>query len=153
MEPQKQEPQQPEKPEGQAERLADKLLHGAYQVSRYVEIVLAILIIVVVAVLVVRMIADLFAGGFAALEVQNFTAFLANVLALVIGIEFVLMLCKHTPEMLIEVLAFSIARELIVGHLQTWETLIGIGGIGLLFLVRKHLLLKQTERKQLDDTF
>ena len=81
MEPQKQEPQQPEKPEGQAERLADKLLHGAYQVSRYVEIVLAILIIVVVAVLVVRMIADLFAGGFAALEVQNFTAFLANVLA------------------------------------------------------------------------
>ena len=49
------------------------------------------------------------------------------------------MLCKHTPETVIEVLLFAIARQLIVEHTSTMENLIGIISIGILFATRKYL--------------
>ena len=36
------------------------------------------------------------------------------------------MLCKHTPETIIEVLAFALARKLIVGHTPPLEDLITV---------------------------
>ena len=50
------------------------------------------------------------------------------------------MLCKHTPETVIEVLLFAIARGLIVGHMSTIHNLIGILSIVILFATRKYLL-------------
>ena len=50
------------------------------------------------------------------------------------------MLCKHTPETVIEVLAFALARQLIVGHAACWENLITVVAIAVLFVVRKFLL-------------
>ena len=134
------------------ERISQKIRDLLPEITRYIEFLISVIIILVILLQILNLLRDVIKDPFF-LENNYFTTFLARALNLVVGIEFVKMLCKHTPEMLIEVLAFSIARELIVDHLQTWETLIGIGGIGLLFLVRKHLLLKQTERKQLDDTF
>ena len=49
------------------------------------------------------------------------------------------MLCKHTPETVIEVLLFAIARQLIVEHTTTMENLVGIISIGILFATRKYL--------------
>ena len=58
-------------------------------------------------------------------ETEYFSTFLAKALNLVVGIEFVKMLCKHTPETLVEVLMFATARQMVVEHLDTWQTLIG----------------------------
>ena len=50
------------------------------------------------------------------------------------------MLCKHTPETIIEVLAFALARQLIVGHAAALENMITVLAIAILFAVRKFLL-------------
>ena len=50
------------------------------------------------------------------------------------------MLCKHTPETIIEVLAFALARQLIVGHASVWENLATVGAIAILFAIRRFLL-------------
>ena len=63
------------------------------------------------------------------------------------------MLCKHTPETVVEVLMFATARQMVVEHLLTWETLIGILGIGVLFAIRKYLFLSAKESKRLSDKF
>lgn len=65
-----------------------------------------------------------------------------SVFTLVIGIEFLRMLVRHTPGAVIEVLLFAIARQLIVEHAGTWEMLIGIVCIAGVFAVRKYLFTK-----------
>ena len=73
---------------------------------------------------------------------------LGNILTLIIGVEFVKMLAKHTAENLLEVLMFAIARQMIVEHLDMIDTLIGIISIAIIFAVRKYLLLKSADNKE-----
>ncbi|MBR0359919.1 MAG: hypothetical protein IIX21_02270, partial [Clostridia bacterium] len=54
--------------------------------------------------------------------------------------EFIKMLCKHTTETIIEVLAFALARQLIVGHASVWENLVTVVAIAILFGIRRFLL-------------
>ena len=56
-----------------------------------------------------------------------------------VGIEFVKMLVKHTPEAVVEVLLFAIAREMVVVHSGSLETLMGVTAVGIIFLIRKYL--------------
>ena len=63
---------------------------------------------------------------------------LGDALSLVVGIEFVKMLVKHTPEAVVEVL-FAIAREMVVVHSGSLETLMGVTAVGIIFLIRKYL--------------
>lgn len=66
--------------------------------------------------------------------------FLSHVLALIVAIEFVKMLAKHTPGSAVDVLVFAIARKLIVNHATTmFDSLIGVVAIAILFAVRKYL--------------
>ena len=66
--------------------------------------------------------------------------FLEKVMMLAIGLEFVKMLCKHTPSTVIDVLLFAIARQMIVEHTSTLENLIGVVALAGLFATRKYLL-------------
>ena len=61
------------------------------------------------------------------------------IMSLAIGVEFVKMLCTHKPGTIIEVLLFATARQMIVEHLNVYETLVGIGAIAALFAIRKFL--------------
>jgi len=67
---------------------------------------------------------------------------LDDAIILAIGAELIKMLCKHTPETIIEVLAFALARQLIVGHTAPLENLISVTAIAVLFAIRRFLLKK-----------
>ena len=69
-----------------------------------------------------------------------FTSFLSQALSLVVGVEFVKMLCRHSAQTVVEVLLFATARQMVVEHLDPVQTLIGIIGIAILFAVRKYLM-------------
>ena len=64
---------------------------------------------------------------------------LGDALALVVGIEFIKMLVKHAPEAVVEVLLFAIAREMVVTHAGSAETLMGVIAVGIIFLIRHYL--------------
>ena len=51
------------------------------------------------------------------------------------------MLAKHTPGSAIEVLLFTISRQLVVEHTTPVENLIGIITIALIFIIRKYLFV------------
>ena len=69
-----------------------------------------------------------------------FTEFLGNAFQIVIGIEFIKMLCKHTPATVVEVLMFAMARQMVVEHTTPFENLLCVAGITVLFLIRRFLL-------------
>lgn len=75
-----------------------------------------------------------------------FRNFLETIFDLVIGIEFVKMLSKHNLGSVIEVLLFAIARQMIVEHMNIYESLAGVAAIALLFAIRKFLYIEELNR-------
>ena len=67
--------------------------------------------------------------------------FLERSLDIVIGVEFIKMLAKHSPGSSLEVLLYAIARHLVVGHDSALENLLSVGAIALIFIVRKFFFV------------
>ncbi len=109
------------------------------KIADMLETVIGILLAFSIGILVIYLIGDLKSIITSNADLEVFNNYLASAFNLVIGIEFIKMLCKHTPETVIEVLLFAIARQLIVEHTSTIENLIGIISIGVLFATRKYL--------------
>ena len=72
------------------------------------------------------------------LEIRTF---LERALDIVIGIEFIKMLAKHSPGSVLEVLLYAIARHMVVGHESALDNLISVGAIALIFVVRKFFFV------------
>ena len=67
--------------------------------------------------------------------------FLERALDIVIGIEFIKMLAKHSPGSVLEVLLYAIARHMIVGHEDAVQNLVSVGAIALIFIIRKFFFV------------
>lgn len=102
------------------------------------ETIIGVLLAICIAISVIYLIFDI-TSIFSKNNLDAFNNYLSIAFNFVIGIEFIKMLCKHTPETVIEVLLFAIARQLIVEHTSTIENLVGIISIGVLFATRKYL--------------
>ena len=73
---------------------------------------------------------------------REFHEFLENTLTLVIGIEFIKMLIKHTPGSVVEVLLFAIARHAILAGGTALENLLTICSIAVIFVIRKFIFIE-----------
>ena len=115
-----------------------------YKLAICIETFFAIVIAIVIVLLAVQLITIIFQPGFFVDE-ESFSNFLKNALGLVVGVEFVKMLVRHTMDNVVEVLIFAISRHLIVYHLEIWEILIGVLCMAILFAIRKFLVVSSDE--------
>ncbi len=109
-------------------------------IASYTEMLVAFAIIIGILLLclqVFTMLKQIAAAVITGSSVPSFPAFLSVAFELVIGIEFVKMLAKHTPGSAIEVLLYTIARALIVDHSSMQGALFGVISIAILFAVQK----------------
>ncbi len=128
-----------------------KLQDKMFEISYLFEFFISVIVGIAIVVLAVRMIVDgvglsLFSKGTDAL-----VSVLDDAITLAIGAELIKMLCKHTPETVIEVLAFALARQLIVVHTSPLENLITVIAIAILFAVRRFLLIKNQDMVETPD--
>ena len=107
------------------------------KMTSYVELVLSVFLLLVVVALTVRLITQSVPQLWS--QQMEVMYYVESAMTLAIGIEFVKMLCTHQPGTIIEVLLFATARQMIVEHLNVYETLVGIGAIAALFAIRKFL--------------
>ena len=70
-----------------------------------------------------------------------FRDMLGYLLLLVIGLELALMLIRHTPGSVIEVMFFAIARKILIYTTETYEFLIGVVALAGLFAIRRFLFV------------
>lgn len=114
--------------------------------ATYVELFISGILCLVIVALVVKMVVL----GVPQIwtETGELDYFLKQAMTLAIGIEFVKMLCLHTPESIIEVLLFAIARQMVAEHTSMIETATGVIAIAGLFAIRKFLFCRfdETER-------
>lgn len=71
---------------------------------------------------------------------------LSHVLLLVVGLELAMMLIKHNPGSVLEVMLYAISRKMLVSSSTTVELLLGVIALGLIFLIDKYLHTKDTEK-------
>ncbi len=117
-----------------------KLQDKMFEISYLIELVISILVGVAVLIFAVQAVIDMFNLSFFENGIASLVMVLDKAITLAIGAELIKMLCKHTPETIIEVLAFALARQLIVGHASPLENLITVAAIAILFVVRRFLL-------------
>ena len=72
-------------------------------------------------------------------DITVFRHYLEEIFNLVIGIEFLEMLCRPNADNVIQVLVFLVARHMIVGDTTPYEDLVSVVSIVLLYLLRKYL--------------
>ena len=125
-----------------------KLRKLMQQAASYIEIVLSAFLLMVIIFLAGEFIVESVMG----IGYDNATLeyFLEKVMTFAIGVEFVKMLCTHTPGTVFEVLLFAISRQMIVGHVSGFEVLAGVAAIAGLFATHKFLYAKSfgTEEKE-----
>lgn len=72
----------------------------------------------------------------------TFHVFLEHAFNLVIGIEFIRMLIRHTPSSALDVLLFSISRHMVLDGGNGVELILGVAAIAGIFAIRKWLYVK-----------
>ncbi len=117
-----------------------KLQDAMFEVSYMFELIISLIVGIAILILSIRFLMDIFNFSVFSKGADALVEILDNAIILAIGAELIKMLCKHTPETVIEVLAFALARQLIVCHAASWENLITVVAIAILFAVRRFLL-------------
>ena len=111
-----------------------------YKAAGWIELFVSILVRVALLVFSAGLLHEFYTvvlrnGG----DPEVLSNFLGSAFQIVIGVEFIKMLCKHTPATVVEVLMFAIARQMVVEHSTPLENLICIAGITILFAIRRFL--------------
>ncbi len=72
---------------------------------------------------------------------DSFLTFIGYVFNILIGIEFLKMLCQPSADTVLEVLMFLVARHMILEHTTVLENFVTIVSIALLFAIKKYINL------------
>ncbi|MCI8516251.1 MAG: transporter [Hungatella sp.] len=118
-----------------------------FRTAMALELLVALIVIAALIVMFARIPVDLKV----LVESGEFNQFLKKMFDLIIGIELLKMLCRHDLDSIVEVLLFSVAREMIIEHMPIYLELVGIVAISILFLVRKYLFVPALDKVE-DET-
>lgn len=121
------------------ERLQKFMSDFSYVLELFISCIIAIAVII----LCVRLFGSMVNIAMFSGEEKILETILDRAMILAIGVEFIKMLCRHTPETVIEVLVFAIARQMVIIHKSAAETLVEVIAIAILFGVRKFLLTEK----------
>ena len=133
-------------------RLTNRALHGREEwikrifrdqiaeAAGILEVVLSGIVLIALLMSIVPLL-RLMPGLLTDADSMEVHTFLERALDIVIGIEFIKMLAKHSPGSALEVLRYAIARHMIGGHESAVENFISVASIALIFFVRKFLFV------------
>lgn len=119
-------------------------LEGFIQKScRIVEIAAALLLLIGILLSIFGILKDFMVFGSLIENVSMFKQYLEDIFIIVIGAEFLQMLCRPTTDNVIEVVIFLLARHMIVEDTSTFENFLSVISIVFLCVVSRTLRLKE----------
>lgn len=124
----------------------DKIRRWMYEIGETVELVMAGVVICAIFVGVIALVPEFAHYWTNRMQTGAFLEFVDAVLDIVIGIEFVKMLCKPNSKNIIEVLIFLISRHMIVRETTALEDLLAVISICILFFFRRFMDATKRER-------
>lgn len=107
-------------------------------ITKWIEIMIAIILIIAIVLSGFAMLMSMFDAGKIMGDFQ-LNAFLKTILTLVVGVEFAKMLILHTPDSVLEVLLYAIARQIVIYHDAAFDNLVGVLAVCVIFAIRKYM--------------
>lgn len=109
------------------------------KISAVLEQLVALLVLAGILLTLVSLLKDF--AIFRALldDVSIFQAYLEDIFMIVIGIEFLQMLCRPNSDNIMEVLIFLVARHMIISETTPYEDFVSVISIILLCVLRRYL--------------
>lgn len=108
-------------------------------VCEVLEMVLALLVLAGIVLSMFSMLRNFEIFYLLFTQTEVFRQFLEQILMLVIGIEFLVMLCRPSSENVIDVLLFLVARHMIVGDTTPYQDFVSVISVALLCVVRRYM--------------
>lgn len=129
----------------QEEKGHTKVNNILMKIGAVLEVIIAIVLVLAIIVSIVpvlKSVVKLYGEGG---NLDSFSTILNQLFTLIIGIEFLKMICRYNVDSVIEVILFALARQLVVIHSTPLENLLTIVSIAILFVIRKYLFIKQVD--------
>jgi hypothetical protein len=119
------------------ERIKKLLRDQVAEAAAFLEVLLSVIVLIALLISIVPIVVQIpeLLTDSNSVEIYSF---LERALDIVIGIEFIKMLSKHSPGSVLEVLLYAIARHMIIGHGSATENLVTVATIALIFIIRKY---------------
>ena len=105
------------------------------------ETIISIILIISIVTLILHLMMILIHSDGSNIAIDASQQMLQYCFEIVIAIEFVRMLSKHSVSSVIEIILFSIARSMIAEHQNPGETVLLIIALLILMVIRKYLLI------------
>ncbi len=113
-------------------------------IIRTLEVLLALLIIMAV----ILSAWDIFSAGdlsklgqtYHFFSYTSFQEYIAFILLLVVGLELGIMLVRHTPESVVEVMLYAVARKMLIYSSEPLDMLFGVVTLAALYAIKLYML-------------
>ncbi|MCM1468365.1 MAG: hypothetical protein NC086_09470 [Alistipes sp.] len=110
------------------------------------EAMAAVLVLIGIVLSAVSILSDISMFRSLVTETSTFKFYLEEIFTIVIGIEFLAMLCRPNSDNVMEVLIFLVARHMIVGDTTAYEDFVSVISVALLCVLRRYL--SDTRKKE-----
>ena len=130
----------------------NKIIIFLEKVTKLFEIAFAFYLLIVIVIKVIELFLELIGLQVIILS-MDFDGILSIVISLIIGVEFIKMLYKHTPETVIDVLIFAIARQMVIYHEGSTDMLVGVIAMAGLFAAKRFLVSNNFDKKRFKINF
>ena len=117
-----------------------KLINDLQKVCKILELIAAVLVFICIVLAIIGLFwSDIKVFEELLHDTTAFRHFLEKIFEIVIGIEFLEMLCHANPDNVIHVLIFLVARHMIVGVTTPYEDLVSVLSFSILIVLRKYM--------------
>lgn len=109
------------------------------KICEVLELVVAVLVLIGILLSICSLVKDFAIFKEILNHTESFRSYLDQIFVIVIGIEFLQMLCRPNSDNIMEVLIFLVARHMIVTETTPFEDFISVISIILLCVLRRYL--------------
>ena len=124
--------------------MKEKTLSILRRTARYLEITLSVVIAAVIGYLIVKLIISLLTDPAALTAADGMNDFLSSAFTLIVGIEFLVLALNPSADSVLDMLVFTVARQIVLNH-DMVSTLLGIVCIGVLLEIRRRMQVVKKE--------
>ena len=117
----------------------ERLIKSVQKFCEIIELAASVLVSVGIVLSVISLLRDFEIFQHLLNDMSVFREYLEKIFFIVIGIEFVGMLCRPSSDNVLEVLIFLVARHMIVGDTSPYEDFVSVISIALLCVLRRYL--------------
>ncbi|MCM1123752.1 MAG: hypothetical protein NC416_14305 [Eubacterium sp.] len=131
------------------DKLMNRYKKNIQRLCEALEMAVALIVLVGIVMTIFSLLSDFEIFRAMLEDTTKFKPFLEDIFVIVIGIEFLQMLCRPNSDNVMEVLIFLVARHMIIGDTTPFEDFISVISVGLLCVVRRYLHVSKEKEKQL----